>query len=633
MCGIAGFFGTEPSAWSAIEAMTAALRMRGPDAEHAVFWDGDWKESQRHPVNGLIHTRLSIRDLRSVADQPMCNAERDIWISYNGEVYGWEYDANLLQQMGFTFNTRSDTEFILNAYQAWGIGALPRLRGKFAFVILDLKKRKVYVVRDRLGIKPVVYYHQGRQFACGSLVRSVLPWVPTRERRFAPASIDAYLAHRYVPAPHTIYDRIERLPAAHYMCFDLDSGAFEIQRYWDPTTARRDDGTFGEYLHDAVRLRTVSDRPLGLFLSGGVDSAAVASVLAQAGQQHITAFTAAFPGTAYDEAPLAAKVADHLGLRHERLVIDESVAGDFERIIADLDEPFADPSSFPLWYLAQLTTQRAKVVLGGDGGDELLGGYKRYAMHLRTSWRDAVGMQVSMPHFGGGEVPSRRWKLADEARMSWLAGYSLRFSGMSPALRRFLQPGSLDLADCYWQWPMTESSMQRLTPLEKLIAVDVANYLPEYVLRKADLCTMAHGLELRAPLLDHMLYERLNSMPLRSRFTQPPKQLLNEVCSACQALDLWGQPKRGFNPPVDQWLRGPLSFVLEGLAERLARLTDGQIARDRSAALLENYSQRGSVKAEQVLQLVVLERSLSQLAVQNAKIYHYETPRALEVAL
>lgn len=630
MCGIAGFFGRSVVESGAIEAMTDALRKRGPDAEHAVFWDGGLRETQYQPLHGLIHTRLSIRDPRPVADQPMCNAKRDVWICYNGEVYGWEYDAQMLQKEGYRFNTRSDTEFILNAYQAWGMKALTRLRGKFAFVIVDLTKRKVFAVRDRLGIKPLVYYYdRSRQFACGSLVRSVLPYLPARERRFSPASIDAYLAHRYVPAPHSIYDRIERLPAAHYLSFDLDSGALDIQCYWDPATARREDGTFSDYLQEAVHLRTVSDRPLGLFLSGGVDSAAVASVLARAGQQHITAFTAAFPGTAYDEAPLAAKVANHLGLRHERLVIDESVAGDFERIIADLDEPFADPSSFPLWYLAQLTTQRAKVVLGGDGGDELLGGYKRYAMHLRTSWRDRIGLRVGVPHFSGPDVPRRRWKLADEARVPWLMAYSLRFSGMGPALRRFLQPGELDLADCYWQWPATEG----LTPLEKLISVDVANYLPEYVLRKADLCTMAHGLELRAPLLDHMLYERLNSMPIQTRFTTPPKQLLNEVCSACQALDLWGQPKRGFNPPVDQWLRGPLAFVLEGLPERLARLTDGQIARDRSAAMLAEYGKRGVVKAEQVLQLVVLERSLNQLAIQNATVYRHEMPRALEVAL
>ena len=212
MCGIAGFFGQRTLSAAAVERMMAALRQRGPDAEHAVFWTRDRARTRAAAPNALLHARLSIIDPRPEADQPMGNEAGDVWISYNGEVYDWAHDAETLRAAGFRFRTRSDTEFILHAYEHWGIDFVARLRGMFAIAILDLRARAIYVIRDRLGLKPVVYAHREDGFAFASTVRALLPWLPREARVLSAEGIDAYLAHRTVPAPRTIFAGVARLP-------------------------------------------------------------------------------------------------------------------------------------------------------------------------------------------------------------------------------------------------------------------------------------------------------------------------------------------------------------------------------------------------------------------------------------
>jgi asparagine synthase (glutamine-hydrolysing) len=610
MCGIAGFFGKRPVAPAARAAMLTALAHRGPDARHVVCWNSALARTEQEATAGLLHTRLSIRDLRAVADQPMTNASEDVWISYNGEVYGWEEERAALASQGYGFKTTGDTEFILHAYRAWGLDTmLSKLRGKFALAILDWRRRKLYLVRDRAGIKPLVYFHGPGEIAFGSTVRAVLPYLTAAERRLAPESIDAYLAHRYVPAPRTIFENVRRLPHGHYACFDLDGGALTLTPYWQPQADRTLD--FAATLVESVQLRTVSDRPVGLFLSGGVDSTTVASILASGGHREITAYTAAFPGTEYDESAEAARAAGRLGLKHEILPIESHIADDLERIIADLDEPFADPSSFPLWYIARAAANRVRVVLGGDGGDELFAGYKRYAKHLRTAWRRGLRWPRLWASADGPEhePPGRLGKLADELRLSWLEAYSLRFSGMPPTLRRYLQPGVTSPPATYWD------NMPRGTndPLGTLLGIDMDNYLPEYILRKADLCTMAHGLELRVPLLDHRLYQSVLALPDTERFTRPRKLALAVACAPCREFKLFDAEKRGFNPPVASWLRNELRPRLDDLGPRLEKATAGQLDGTRVARLVERFLAGDAARAEQVLQLVILDISLRQL--------------------
>ena len=604
MCGIAGFFSLDPKPRSVGDGMLDQLRRRGPDAEHQVTWDVSFQRTDGPVFNALLHTRLSIIDPRPEADQPMCNDAGDIWISYNGEVYDWADSADDLRRQGVRFRTRSDTEFILHAYEAWDIDFLSRLRGMFAFAILDLRRRRVLLARDRLGLKPLLYSVHKGSLAFGSTVRSVLPFLPPGERGFSVAAIDAFLAHRYIPAPLTVMQRVQRLENAHYLSFDLKTRQLEKKRYWQPQPRP---GDWLQVLDDAVAMRTVADRPVGVFLSSGIDSSVIAARLARLGKRDLNTFTAAFPGSSMDESPLAAEIARHLRLTNHQVVIPEQIEADFPRIIADLDEPFADPSSVPTWYLSRQTTRDVKVVLGGDGGDEVLAGYRRIYKHLRSRWRRPLHMP------GLPVVPSllpKGWpKWSAELGMSWLEAYSLRFSGFTPGQRRFLQPGRDTVPATYWRMPTTDGK----TPIGPLLEIDWHNYLPEYVLRKGDLCTMAHGLELRAPLLDHRFFETLLALPESERFTRPPKLLLQPACTELDDLRLFQRKKKGFNPPLGGWLRQDLAVRFDGLGERLAAATEDQISAAAVQQLSARYRGGHDPLAEQVLQLLILDESLRQL--------------------
>ncbi len=533
----------------------------------------------------------------------MANDARDVWISYNGEVYDWAADAATLAAAGFRFRTRSDTEFILHAYEHWGIGFIERLRGMFAIAICDLRRRTLYVIRDRLGLKPVVYSHRPEGFAFASTVRALLPWLPLEARKLSAEGIDAYLAHRTIPAPRTVFADVSRLPPAHYLRYDLMSGRVEVSEYWRPEPAA---GAWLPTLDEAIRMRTVADRPLGLFLSSGIDSTALVCRLAAMGFNRLQSFTAAFTGTSFDESAEAGVAARRLGFPNLAVEISDRIGEDFPRLVADLDEPFADPSSVPTWYLARETTRHVKVVLGGDGGDELFGGYKRYAKHLRTQWRRRLVLAwLRAPEGIGGSGWQR---LVEELRLDWRSAYALRFSGLTPGERAFLAPGSAPPAH-YWRMPAQTGRAD----LAGLLEIDRLNYLPEYILRKADLCTMAHGLELRAPFLDHRFVEVVLGLPPSVRFTEPPKKLLAPALAALADLKPFARKKRGFNPPLSGWLEGALAPRLAGLGERLAAVTSGQLSRQRIEAFVAAWRSGEAGLAEQLLQLVVLDESLGQL--------------------
>jgi asparagine synthase (glutamine-hydrolysing) len=617
MCGIAGFFGTRPIAPETRRSMLAALANRGPDAAHETAWSGSLPATPNQPsTSALLHARLSIRDPRPVADQPMGSDDGQIWLCYNGEVYGWEDEAAALAAQGAVFRTRSDTEFILRAYEAWGFPALlDHLRGMFALAILDRRLGKVFLARDRMGLKPLVYGVRADGLAFGSTVRSVLPWLPPEERRFSPEAIDAYLAHRYVPAPRTIFGGLQRLENAHYLSYDLASGRLEKTCYWTLPEAGRPVGGDEalEELRAAVCLRTVADRPLGVFLSGGIDSSAIASLLAASGHGDLATFTAAFPGSSFDESAEAAEIAGLLGLANHSIPVPMQLCDAFNRIVADLDEPFADPSSIPTWFLARETVRRVTVVLGGDGGDEIFAGYKRHPKHLRTAWRAGL----TLPLAARPALEAKGWnKLADELRLPWDKAYTLRFSGFTPAQRRYLLGGTELVQDVWWR----PADHLPATPLGRLLASDFANTLPEYILRKADLCTMAHGLEMRAPLLDHRWLEKLAGVPAAQRFTRPAKHFLAPAMAKLAPLRLFERKKRGFNPPLTDWLHGDLKERATGLGQRLARRSDGQLSAPAVDGLATAYYAGAARFAEQLLQLFILDESLAQLDDLRSKV-------------
>lgn len=626
MCGIAGFFAQHAVSPEVAANMMAALKNRGPDAQHSVRFGQDWSRRDEGAAahNALIHARLSIIDPRPIADQPMHNGssseDGSIWICYNGEVYDWAEYAKELTALGAVFKTRSDTEFILHAYTHWGLDMLPRLRGMFAIAILDLRIKKLFLIRDRMGLKPIVYSSIDGNFAFGSTVRSVLPFVPREKREWNPHAIDAYLAHRYVPAPRTIFANISRLPNAHWLSFDLTTRETHVERYWEaPTQLRNAPIAQDEWMNElnrATMMRTVADRPLGVFLSSGIDSSTVAARLAHGmpvnDRAKLQSFTAGFDEPGMDESALARNIADTLGFPNLNIPILSRIRDDIDRIIEDLDEPFADPSSIPTWYLARETTQRVKVVLGGEGGDEMFAGYKRFSKHLKTRWRrHFLGGTNIMPRLGdiAGDALSKQ---VDELRLDWWQSYSLRFSGFTPTQRTALQPALKGKAPVYWR-SLSQVRADSRSALRELLFIDHENYLPEYILRKADLCTMAHGLELRAPLLDHGWVSLVSTMPDAQRFTAPPKRLFEAAMTGLESLDLFAQKKKGFNPPLTAWLAHDLANRLDEMPQRLEAVTESQVSARESAELLRLYRKGNQKYAEQLLQLLFLEISLSQL--------------------
>jgi asparagine synthase (glutamine-hydrolysing) len=604
MCGIGGHFGFRVPPGRAA-ACLAELARRGPDGEGRIAWDAS-EERADDGLHGLLHTRLSIRDVRDVAAQPMTTPREDVWITYNGEVFGFERDAQALAR-DEPFRTTSDTEFVLRGYAAFGIdGVLPKLRGMFAFAIVDWRRRKVVVVRDRIGVKSAVWFHDGKRFAFASTVRALLALLPDGDRRLSAEGIDAFLAHRYVPSPRTCFEGIHRLQPGERVEFDLDTGELSRTTWWK---ARPSSAPFASVADEALAQQTIADRPVGIFLSGGVDSTAVACSLARQGFDRLVSLTAAFPGSPLDESEAAAALARTLGLPHVAVEIPASIGDVFDRMIEDLDEPFADPAVIPLWRLAREATRHVTVVLGGDGGDELFAGYKRYRAHARTRWRRGFRLPLPVP----SALPERGLaRSLDEISMSWPDAYALRFSGFARGERRALQP-DLRPATAYWS---LRDDLPHADALDAMIAIDFANYLPDYALRKADLCGMAHGLEHRVPLLDHAVVESVLAMPKEARFTKPRKLALAALCPQLRgaAYDPFHAPKRGFNPPLAQWLRGDLAPRLDGLGTRLAAATGGQVAAAPAQALVDGYRAGDTRREERVLQLLMLAESLDAIA-------------------
>jgi len=598
MCGIAGIFGQSYPDSARLHRALAKLSQRGPDGTGVRLFDN------KEAFNGaLIHTRLSIRDLSVNGAQPMSNEDGSLWIVYNGECYGWEGDREYLESRGHRFRSGTDTEFILHGYEEWGRQVLERLRGMFAFAILDMRRGRLFCARDRLGKKPFYFTAKNGMFCFASTIGALRELMPEKPR-LDPQGIDAYLAHRYVPSPLSIFEGVEKLPPAHFLIVDLENlRALQATEYWSPEPVVTN--LVEDLLRESLRLRLVSDRPVGLFLSGGIDSHALASLLAN--NPDVSAFTASFDDSRFDEAAEASAIASSVGLKHSILPI-KIKNDDIEAIVGDLDEPFADPSAIATWYLCREATQHVKVALSGDGGDELFAGYKRYQKHLASKkfgWLRPLGLILPRQ---SGWIDKRNFfgrlaRIRLQANLSWSDSYVLRFSGVDPITRAYLQPALKVLPLHHWRLPAFAATRD---PLEWMLECDRLNYLPDYILKKGDLCGMAHGLELRSPYLDHKFFQSVIGMRREERFTNPPKALLRRISSRAEA-----GPKRGFNPPLDAWIASPrIRDWITELPQTLERLTGGQIEGVRLSRVL---AEGNGVSSEWLWQLVLLQISLSKL--------------------
>lgn len=556
MCGIAGFASHSSVAAKGLEAMNDSLRHRGPDSTGTRIWTD-------HGV-GLAHRRLSIIDLSPAGDNPMSNEDGSVWITFNGEIYNFRELRKDLERQGHTFRSKSDTEVVIHAYEQWGDDHVLRLRGMFAYAIYDRRPPdgRLFLVRDRLGIKPLSYYEADGSFVFASELKALLAW-PGVDVTLDRSAIFDFLTYAYVPTPKTPYAKIRKLPPGHVLVHEHQ--ATKIRQYWDVPVGRsksvsnRADASslVRSALEEAVRLHMVSDVPVGLFLSGGLDSSAVGALMAGESSEPIRSFSIGFDVPEHSETEYAALAARHLGTRHREKTV---TAGTAKRILSDIvgiyDEPYADGSAVPTCELSAVAAEEVKVVLSGDGGDEVFGGYRRYNRWMRRRRYDKMRpafrlLSLCMPK--GARGSTRIANLASDPFQQYASELEL----FNPHQKRRLLPPEFSSAfkeyDDYWHYRCFWR--EELDPLTRVQYVDLKTYLPDDILTKVDRASMAVGLEVRPPLLDHVLVETVFGIPAEYRASVGNlKQLLKSAVSDLLPASIISRAKKGFSAPWDDWM-------------------------------------------------------------------------------
>jgi asparagine synthase (glutamine-hydrolysing) len=621
MCGITGMVGLADR--ELLARMTATLRHRGPDADGLQLGEG-W---------GLGHRRLSIIDLEGGA-QPMASADGSCWVSYNGEIYNFRALRAELQARGHAFSTRSDTEVLLAAYREWGDACVEHFLGMFAFGLWDGPRRRLLLVRDRVGVKPLYYASfqgpDGPALVFGSEPKALLP-VPGVSRALDPVALDAYLDLYYVPPPLSMFAGIRQLPPGHVLTWQ--AGKLEIRRWWDAepkVVEERSLATWAEIvapvLEDAILCRTVADVPLGAFLSGGIDSSTIVAVLSEHGHGPVETFCVGYgeEGRSYDERAAARAVARHFGAHHHELELSVDVLSGLEAMVRSFDEPFGSPTAMLSSALSRFVRGTVTVALAGDGGDELFGGYPRYrglrlsalAERLPAAWLALAGRAVE-----GREQATarsyRRW-----ARQ-FLAGLQL------PAAERYgawVAYARLPGRDRLLAAPLRERlrGLTRVNPVaeafdrpahaglvERAAYADLHGFLPENVLRGSDRMSMAHGLELRVPLCDHRLVELTMQIPARHRVGWlASKRVLRKIMGKRLPAHVLRRRKLGFNAPLGVWMRRDLDqLVGRWLAPELLQRR-GLLAVDEVGRLVEEHRRGVRDHGLRLWSLIVLEQWL-----------------------
>ena len=573
MCGICGIKYQDRErkvARADLQAMCDAIIHRGPD------------EEGQHLAGsvGLGMRRLSIIDL-STGQQPIFNEERTAAIILNGEIYNHLDLRRTLQERGHIFRTQADTEAVLHAYEEYGQECPNHLNGMFAFAIWDEKRQRLFIARDRIGKKPLYYYFDGETFVFASEIKSILRY-PGIPREIDHRALDAYLSVEYIPAPLSIFKNIRKLPQAHWM--QLEGGRLQIQRYWRlyyRASARPAHDLAEEFialLRDAVRLRLMSEVPLGAFLSGGLDSSAVVAMMSQTAESGVKTFSIGFDNSTYNELPYARTVARHFNTEHYEEIITPDAVGLTEKIVRQLDEPLGDFSVFPTYMVSEMARKHVTVALSGDGGDELLGGYETYIAERMArryarlpGWlrrgvvEPAVALLPPTEKKKGFVNKSRRFiegcRLpADLQHVRWMIFLQEAEKRLlyTPSLR-----GALSGHDPYGFIRQAFSACNSEVALDQQEYVDIVTYLTDDIMVKVDRMSMAVSLEARAPFLDYRVVEFCAALPHHLRLNgKRSKYLLKEAFKGILPEMILNRRKEGFSIPIKSWMKEELRPML-----------------------------------------------------------------------
>jgi asparagine synthase (glutamine-hydrolysing) len=585
MCGICGWIAAEPIPKDKLIQMTRSLAHRGPDDEGIYLKDNV----------GLGFRRLSIIDLEG-GHQPMSNSDGSVWIIFNGEIYNYQELRQRLLNEGHQFRTNSDTETILHLYERHGTDCLQHLRGMFGFAIWDARRQRLFAARDRLGQKPFYYAARDGQLLFGSEIKALLTADPSLAQ-LDRAALDEYLTLRLISAPRSMFSEIRKLPPAHYLTFDRESG-LKVERYWDLPYEPKVGGSESDLLEEleerlveCIRLHLVSDVPVGAFMSGGLDSTLVVALLRKHKlAEDFQTFSVGLPYGEFDEAPAARLVADRYGTRHHEQEINPSLLGALPRLVRQLDEP-SDPLSVCMDLIAQMAREHVKVVLGGDGGDELFGGYdryygNRYADHyarVPVALRRMIGAVL-------GLIPDGRWYKSPGHQLKWLHRLS-NFSGGEryiESLSYFYMNGAYK--DSLYGPVMRESAAE-FDPgvlmrdayeraeandvVDRMLYADCQSRMPDHPVMIQDRMTMAHGLEARSPFMDHEVAEFTARLPAKYKVRGRQLRYIQvQLAKRLLPPELLARKKQGFSSALPYMLKGELNLLYSIF------LSDTQLARE-----------------------------------------------------
>lgn len=588
MCGITGAVWSQPNlaiCQQRLAEMTESIRHRGPDDV------GSHIESIQRDVAGdtpgiaLGFRRLSIIDLEG-AHQPLSNEDGRIWMVFNGEIYNFRDLRRRLEGAGHQFRTDGDGETIIHLYEDLGVECFQHLNGMFAIAIWDSKHRRLILCRDRMGQKPLYYAAQPGRLAFGSELKC-LAGLQDLRREVDPQAIDEFLTYQYIPHSATIWKGVHKLAPGHFAVFENDQ--LSVKRYWNinyaneqPISKAEACQRLRELLTDSVKLRLQADVPLGTFLSGGVDSSLITALAQQQRDEPVRTFSIGFSVKDFDETHYAQIVADRLGTKHQKFEVTPDAISVIEKLVWHYDEPFGDSSAIPTWYLSELTRREVTVALSGDGGDELFAGYDRY----RAMWTSRL-LDRAMPMSAISGTMKCLNLFPESNRQRSLIRRAKRFLGAfgEPPARRFLNwlhifPESLR-ADLYND-SMVENLATAGDPFEffhdawkrvgnrdvvsKASLADLQTYLPGDLMCKVDIASMAHGLEVRQPLLDYRVVAFAASLPVRLKFRgRKGKLLLRDAFDDLLPSVIWKRRKMGFGVPIADWFRGPLKNMTNDL--------------------------------------------------------------------